>query len=92
MKKHVVPIECVARRISYLRGQKAIRDRDLALATDRELAQGSSNIETRVGPHDGEIAIIKAARQLTLARDETRREIRFHLTERPPRDGTGKRQ
>ena len=42
--------------------------------------------------HDGEIAIIKAARQLTLARDETRREIRFHLTERPPRDGTSKRQ
>ena len=92
MKKDVVPIECVARRISYLRGQKGIRNRDLALETDRELVQGSSNIETRVGQHDGEIAIIEAARQLILARDKTRREIRFHLTERPPRDGTGKRR
>jgi hypothetical protein len=49
MKKDVVPIECVARRISYLRGQKVILDRDLALETNRELAQRSSNVETRVG-------------------------------------------
>jgi hypothetical protein len=92
MKKDGVPIECVARRISYLRGQKAIRNRGLALETDRELAQRSSNVETPVGQHGDEIGTIEAARQLILARDKTRREIRFHLTERPPRDGTGKRR
>ena len=92
MKKDVVPIECVARWISSLRGQKAIRNRDLELETNRELAQGFSNIETRVGQHDDEIAIIEAARQLILARHKTRREIRFHLPERPPRDRTGKRR
>jgi hypothetical protein len=62
MKKDVVPIECVARRISYFRGQKAIVNRDLAL-------------ETKI-----------------LARDKTQREIRFHVSERPPQDGTGKRR
>ena len=85
MKKDVVPIECVARWISYLRGQKAILSRDLALETKR-----SSNVETRVERHDDEIAIIEAARQWILARDKTQREIRFHLPERPPRDGIGK--
>jgi hypothetical protein len=92
MKKDVVPIECVARRISYLRGQKAILNRDLALETNRESARRSSNVETRVRQHDNEIAIIEAARQLILARDKTQREIRFHVPERPPRDGTGKRR
>ena len=92
MKKDVVPIKHVARRISYLRGQKAFLNRDLALETNRELAQRSSNVERRVGQHDDEIAIIEATRQLILARDKTQREIRFHVPERPPRDGTGKRR
>ena len=92
MKKDVVPIEGVARRISYLRGQKVILNRDLALETNRELAQRSSNVETRVGQHDDEIATVEAARQLILARDKTQREIRFHVTESPPRDRTGKRR
>ena len=92
MKKDVVPIEYVARRISYLRGQKAILNCDLALETNRELAQRSSNVERRVEQHDDEIAIIEATRQLILARDKTQREIRFHVPERPPRDGTGKRR
>ena len=92
MKKDIVLIRQVARRIAYLRGQKVILDRDRALETNRELAQPSSNVETRVGQHDDEIAIIEAARQLILAREKTQREIRFHLTERPPRDGTGKRR
>ena len=92
MEKDVVPIEHVARRISYFRGQKAILNRDLALETNRELAQRSSNVERRVGQHDDEIAIIEATRQLILARDKTQREIRFHVPERPPRDGTGKRR
>ena len=92
MKKDVVPIEHVARRISYLRGQKAFLNRDLALETTRELAQRSSNVERRVGQHDDEIAIIEATRRLILAGDKTQREIRFHVPERPPRDGTGKRR
>jgi hypothetical protein len=92
MKNDVVRIECVTRRISYLRGQKAILNRDLALETNREWAQRSSNVETRVGQHDDEIAIIEAARQLSLARDKTQREIGFHVPERSPRDGTGKRR
>ena len=92
MKKDVVPIECIAQRISYLQGHKAILNRDLALETNRELAQRSSNVERRVGQHDDEIAIIEATHQVILARDKTQREIRFHVPERPPRDGTGKRR
>lgn len=92
MKKDIVSTRHAARRISYLRGHKVILDRDLALETNRELAQRSSNVERRVGQHDGEIAIIEAARQLILERDETQREIRFQVPERPPRDGTGKRR
>ena len=92
MKKDVVPIECVARRISYLRGQKAILNRDLAWRPIENWRSDLSNVETRVGQHDDEIAIIEAAGHLILARDKTQREIRFHLPERPPRDGTGKRR
>jgi len=92
MKKDVVPIEHVARRISYLRRQKAFLNRDLALETSRELAQRSSNVERRVGQHDDEIVIIEATRQLILARDKTQREIRFQLPERSLCDGTGKRR
>jgi len=92
VKKDIVPIRHAARRIFYLCGQKVILDRDLALEINRELAQRSSNVETRVGQHDDEIAIIEAARHLILARDKTQREIRFHAPERPPRDGTGKRR
>ena len=92
MKKDVVPIECVARRISYFRGQKTVLNRDLALETNRKLAQRSSNVETRVGQRDDEIAIIEVARHLILARYKTQREIRFHVSERPARDGTGKRR
>jgi len=92
MKRDVVPNECIARRISYLQGQKAILNRDLALETDGELAQRSWNAATRVGEHDDAIAIIEAARRLILARDKTQREIKFHISERPPRDRTGKRR
>lgn len=92
MKKDLVPIRHVARRIFYLRGQKVILDRDRALEANRELAQRSLNVETRVGQHGDEIAIIEAARHLILARDKTQREIRFHLPARPPRDRTGERR
>ena len=91
MKKDVVPIEHVARRISYLRGQKVVLNCDLALEINRELAQRSSNVERRVEQHDDELTIIEAT-WLILARDKTQREIRFQLPERPPRDGTGKRR
>jgi len=89
VKKDIVLVRHVVRRISYLRGQKVILDGDRALETNREFAQPSSNVETRVGQHDDEIAIIEAARHLILARDKTQREIRFHVPERSPRDGTG---
>jgi len=88
VKKDIVLIRHVARRISYLRGKTVILDGDLALENNRELAQRSWNVETRVEQHDGEIAVIEAARHLILARDETQREIRFHVPERSPRDGT----
>ena len=91
MKKDVAPIECVAGRISYLRGQKAILNRDLALETSRELAQRSSNVEKRVGHYDDETAIM-AVRRLILAGDKTQPEIGFHRPERPSRGGTGKRR
>ena len=86
MKKDIVLIRHVARQIPYLRGKKVILDGGRA---NRELAQPSSNIETRIGQDDDEIAIIEAARHVILARDETQREIRFHVPERSPRDGTG---
>jgi len=54
------------------------------------LAQPSSNVETRVGQHDDEIAIIGSARQWILARDKTQRKIRIQVPERPPPDGIGK--
>ena len=90
MKKDIVLIRQVARRISYLRGQKVILDRDRALETNRDLAQPSSNVETRVGQRDDEIAIIGSARQWILARDKTQRKIRIQVPERPPPDGIGK--
>ena len=92
MKKDLVPIRHVARRIFYLRGQKVILERDRALEANRELAQRSSNVVSRVGQHDDEIAIIEAAGQLILARDKTQREIRFHVPERSLRDGTDERR
>ena len=92
MKKDVVPNECIVPRISYLWGQKAILNRDLALETNEEFPQRPSNVATQIGEHQDAIAIIEAARRLILSRDKTQLEIRFHISERLLRDGTGKRR
>ena len=52
------------------------------LDTNRELAQKFSELERRVGKHDGEIAaILEAIRQLTTVPEKPRREIGFHVRE-----------
>src|ERR1700745_2215953 len=57
-----------------------------ALDTNRELAKKFSELERRVGTHDGEIAaILEAIRQLMAPPEKPRREIGFHVRERPPR-------
>jgi hypothetical protein len=57
-----------------------------ALDTNRELAQKFSELERRVGKHDEEIAaIFEAIRQLTAPPEKPRREIGFHVREKPPR-------
>ena len=76
-------LNAVARRISYLRGQKA--HPGIAIWRWRPIENWRSDLRTskrQSGNDDDEIAIIEAARQLILARDKTRREIRFHV----PRD------
>jgi len=56
------------------------------LDTNRELAQKFSELERRVGKHDEEIAgILEAIRQLMAAPEKPRREIGFHVREKPPR-------
>ncbi len=64
-----------------------------ALETNRELAKKFSELETRVGQHDDEIAaIIDAIRQLMAPAQKPAREIGFHVRETPPRYGTQKRR
>lgn len=56
------------------------------LDANRELAQKFSELERRVGKHDEEIAaILEAIRQLMAAPEKPRREIGFHVREKPPR-------
>jgi len=56
------------------------------LYTNRELAQKFSELERRVGKHDEEIAaILEAIRQLIAPPEKPRREIGFHVREKPPR-------
>lgn len=63
------------------------------LDTNRELAKRFSELETRVGKHDDEIAaIIEAIRQLIRPENRPRREIGFHMRESSPRYGTRKRR
>ena len=57
-----------------------------ALETNRELARKFSELEKRIGKHDQDIAaIIEAIRQLMAPPKTPRREIGFHVRERPPR-------
>ena len=61
------------------------------LETNRELAQKFSDLERRVGKHDEEIsAIIEAIRQLMAPPEKPRREIGFHVREKPARCRTRK--
>ena len=62
------------------------------LETNRELARKFAELENRVGKHDQEIAaIIEAIRQLMTPPETPRREIGFHVREKPPRYRTRKR-
>ena len=62
------------------------------LETNREFARKFSELEKRIGKHDEEItAIIEAIRQLTTPPETPRREIGFHVREKPPRYRTRKR-
>jgi uncharacterized membrane-anchored protein YjiN (DUF445 family) len=64
-----------------------------ALETNRELAKKFSELESRVGQHDNEIAaIIGAIRQLMAPKEKSEREIGFHVRETPPHYGTRKRR
>jgi hypothetical protein len=63
-----------------------------ALDTNRELARKFSELEQRIGKHDEEIvAILEAMRQLMAPPEKPRREIGFHVRERPARYWTRKR-
>lgn len=56
------------------------------LETNRELAIKFAELESRVGKHDEEIdPILEAIRQLMAPSDRPRREIGFHVREKPPR-------
>jgi hypothetical protein len=62
------------------------------LETNREFARKFSELEKRIGKHDEEItAIIEAIRQLMMPPETPRREIGFHVREKPPRYRTRKR-
>ena len=62
------------------------------LETNREFARKFSELEKRIGKHDQEIAaIIEAIRQLITPPETPRREIGFHVREKPPRYRTRKR-
>ncbi len=56
------------------------------LDTNREVALKFSELERPVGKHEEEIAaILEAIRQLMAAPEKPRREIGFHVREKPPR-------
>lgn len=60
------------------------------LETNRELARKFAELEKRVGKHDADIAaIIDAIRQLMAPPAKPRREIGFHVREKPSRYRTG---
>jgi hypothetical protein len=62
------------------------------LETNHELAQKFSEPEQRVGKHDEEIDdILEAIRRLMAPPDRPRREIGFHVREKPPRYRARKR-
>ncbi len=62
------------------------------LESNRELARKFSELEQRIGKHDEEIAaILEAMRQLMAPPEKPRREIGFHVRERPARYWTRKR-
>lgn len=63
------------------------------LETSRELARKFAALEQRVGKHDDEIAaIIEAIRQLITPAGKPKREIGFHVKERPARYRTRNRR
>ena len=63
------------------------------LATNREFARRFSELESRVGKHDEEIAaIIDAIRQLMAPTPRPKREIGFHVGETSPLYRTRKRR
>jgi hypothetical protein len=63
------------------------------LETNRDLALKFSELESRVGKHDQEIAaIIEAIRQLMAPAEKPRREIGFHVREKTPRYRVDKRR
>jgi hypothetical protein len=63
------------------------------LETNRELARKFAELEKRVGKHDEKIgAILEAIRQLMAPPEKPRREIGFHIREKPPRYGARKRR
>jgi len=58
------------------------------LESNRDLARKFTELESRVGKHDDEIAaIIDAIRQLMAPPAKPRREIGFHVREKTPRYG-----
>ena len=62
------------------------------LEINRELAGKFSELEKHVGKHDDEIgAIIEAIRQLMAPPPKLKREIGFHVQEKPPRYRTRKK-
>jgi hypothetical protein len=62
------------------------------LETNRELGQNFSELEQRVGKHDEEIAaILEAIRRLMAPPKKPRREIGFHVRDKPPRYRARKR-
>jgi hypothetical protein len=63
------------------------------LDTNRELARKFEELEKRVGGHDEEItAILEAIRQLMAPPERPRRQIGFHVQEKPPRYRTANRR
>src|SRR6266567_8285963 len=93
---HAFTEEGVAMLSSVLQSQRAVQVNIAimrafvklreALETNRELARKFAELEARVGKHDEEIsAIIEAIRQLMAPPKTPRREIGFHVRERPPR-------
>jgi hypothetical protein len=63
------------------------------LDTNRELARQFEQLEKRVGEHDEEItAILEAIRQLMAPPEKPRRQIGFHVQEKPPRYRTANRR